>query len=422
MPWTIPADERDYLRTLAERQATYAALPVMEERRRMWFDLNDGVPGAPCPVVIETWTFDRDFMPAGVYQCQSDAGRGVEAQLLRNLRQHELIGDDHVIPDRFYVGWHASVDSYPGVRITSESVPDSQGVNTGFKFHHPIKDLRTDLALLKPAVCSVDREGTDAYQGFVTDLLGDILPVERVSGCFMNAGLTGQVIALMGMEAFFLAMYDTPELLHELMAYLRDNCLRVMHWAEAEGLLIPNNGNQESFGSSYNYTRALPAAGYTGGPARLCDMWGSANSQETVGVSPDLFHEFCFPYYRDVCEPVGLLYWGCCEPAHPFWEDIRQFPHLRKVSISKWCDETLIANELRGTPIVFSRKPDPTFLSVDQSLNEEAWAAHIRASVQAAEGCQMEVIVRDVYTLHGDINNARRAVETARREVEKHVG
>jgi hypothetical protein len=31
----------------------------------------------------------------------------------------------------------------------------------------------------------------------------------------------------------------------------------------------------------------------------------------------------------------------------------------------------------------------------------------------------MEIIIRDVYTLHGDIGNARRAVEIARREVSR---
>ena len=69
-----------------------------------------------------------------------------------------------------------------------------------------------------------------------------------------------------------------------------------MTWAESEGLLRINNANQDSFGSSYNFTTQLPAPGYDGGRARLSDMWGNANSQETVGVSPKMFHEFCFPY------------------------------------------------------------------------------------------------------------------------------
>ena len=152
---------------------------------------------------------------------------------------------------------------------------------------------------------------------------------------------------------------------------------------------------------------------------RQSDLWNCSNSQETVGVSPRMFHEFCFPYYRDVCEPMGLLYYGCCEPAHPFWDDIRQLPHLKKVSISRWCDQAFMGEALRGTEVVFSRKPDPNFLSVDKTLDEDAWAGHIRETLDATRGCFVEFIVRDVYTVHGNLNNARRAVEIARREIDR---
>ena len=418
MNWHIPDDERTYLRGLARKQAEYAALPVMAERRQMWYDLNDGKLDARPPFIVETWTFDRDFMPESVYRCTSDTGRGIETQLLRNVRNHELIDDDKVMPDTFDIGWFTNINEL-GVKIEREKVKDSDGIETGYRFLHPIKNLKKDLDLLKPAVCSVDRERTMAWKAFVEELLGEILPVEIRTGVFGCSMLTHRVIELMGMEAFFIAMYDSPDDVHRLMRFLSDNALRVMRWAEAGGLLRVNNGNQTSFGSSYNFTTKLPAPGSDGGPARLCDMWGNANSQETVGVAPAMFHEFCFPYYRDVCEPVGLVYYGCCEPAHPFWDDIRQLPHLKKVSISRWCDQRMIAEALRGTDLVFSRKPDPNFFSVDAALEEDRWAAHIRETLDATRGVFVEFIVRDVYTMHGNLNNARRAVELARQEIER---
>ena len=259
-----------------------------------------------------------------------------------------------------------------------------------------------------------------AWKAFLDDLLGDLLPVRIRTGTYGATMLTHRVVELMGMQAYLLAILDAPDAVHALMAYLRDNALRVMRWAESEGLLRLNNGNQDSFGSSYNFTERLPAPGLNGGPVRLCDMWGASNSQETVGISPAQFHEFCFPYYRDVCEPVGLLYYGCCEPAHPFWDDIRRLPHLKKVSISRWCDEAFMGEALRGTEIVYSRKPHPNFLSVDERLDEDAWAAHIRETLDATRGVSVEFIVRDVYTVHGNLNNARRAVEIARREIDRH--
>ncbi|MGE5529030.1 MAG: hypothetical protein ACM3X6_07805 [Patescibacteria group bacterium] len=417
--WNLTENERIHLRELAKKQAEYAALPVMAERKRMWYDLNDARPGARPPVVVETWTFDRDFLPESVFRCTTETGRKIEYQLLRNIRNHELIDDDKVMPDTFDIGWFIDIDEW-GVKVGRETLKDSQGYETGFRYLHPIKDLGKDLAMLRPAACRVDRERTMAWKGFLENLFGDILPVEIRTGLFGGTMLTNRVIELMGMEAFFTAMYDSPDEVHRLMAFLRDNALRVMSWLEAEGLLRPNSGNQDSFGSSYNFTTALPAPDYRGGPARLRDMWGCSNSQETVGVSPAMFHEFCFPYYRDVCEPMGLLYYGCCEPAHPFWEDIRRLPHLKKVSISRWCDQAFMGEALRGTGIVFSRKPDPGFLGVDVKLDEEGWAAHIRETLTAARGAFVEFIIRDVYTVHGDLNKPRRAVEIARGEIERH--
>jgi len=370
-------------------------------------------------VVVETWTFDRDFMPEDLFHCASDLGRGIERQLLRNVRNHELIDDDKVIPDTFDMRWFTQIDEM-GVRIDRETVKDAQGVETGYRFLHPIHDLERDLEKLKPAVCAIDRERTMAWKAFLDDLLGDLLPVCIRTGTYGATMLTHRVVELMGMQAYLLAILDVPDTVHALMAYLRDNALRVMHWAESEGLLRLNNENQISFGSSYNFTEHLPAPGLNGGPVRLRDMWGCSNSQETVGISPAQFHEFCFPYYRDVCEPMGLLYYGCCEPAHPFWDDIRQLPHLKKVSISRWCDETFMGEALRGTEIVYSRKPHPNFLSVDERLDEDAWAAHIRETLDATHGVAVEFIIRDVYTVHGDLGNARRAVEIAHREIDRH--
>ena len=293
---------------------------------------------------------------------------------------------------------------------------DAFGVTEKF----PIQDIHRDFHLLQPPVCEVDRAGTMAYKAFLHDLLGDILPIRMVTGFRMGSWMASNAFGLMGMERLYMALCDCPDQVHRLLAYLRDNRLAIMRWAQAEGLLIPNSGNDVVVGSNYGFTHKLPAAGHDPARTRLCDMWGAANAQESIGVSPAMFHEFLFPYYRDTVEPVGLLYFGCCEPAHPLWEDLRRLPHLRKISISRWCDEHFMGEALRGTEIVYSRKPNPNFLSVDVTLNEEAWAEHIRQTLEATHGVLTEFIIRDVMTVHGNLNNPRRAVQVAQREIDRH--
>lgn len=417
MEWNLPENERSYLRELAKKQVEIAHLPIMEERKQMWFALNDSITGARPPVVIETWTFDRDFLPIHLLQCKTKTGRDIEMQLLRNIRNHELINDDKVIPDTFDIGWFIDEDEF-GVPVKHEAIPDAEGVEIGFRFLHPIQDLERDYYKLKPGKWTVDRSRTFAWQSFLNDLLGEFLPVEIRTGCHVTTMLTHRVVDLMGMEAFFTAMYDQPDAVHALMTYLRDNALHRMRWMEDEKLLRFNHENQDSFGSSYNFTTRLPGQENNGIP-RLKDTWGCSNSQETVGISPRMFREFCFPYYRDVCEPMGLLYYGCCEPAHPFWDEISRLPNLKKVSISRWCDQKFMGDALRGTDIVFSRKPNPNYLSVDEHLDEQSWAAHIRETLEATKDVFTEFIIRDVYSLHGNISNAEKAVNVARKEIDK---
>ena len=419
--WDIPANDRIHLRELARKQADIAALPIMAQRKQQWTHHNDCVAGAHPPIIIETGTFIRDFIPDGgngLLKCQSELGRQLELSFLTALRNHELIDDDKVMPDRYEIGWFCDIDRL-GVTIPREMARDSQGIETGYHFDHPIKDLARDIELLRPAKCSVDRERTYAWKAFLEDLFGDLLPVEIRTNSFGDNSLTQRVIHLMGMEAFFTAMYDTPELVHRLMRYLADNSLRVQRWAESEGLLRLNNANQMSFWSSYNFTTKLPHKGFIGAPAKLSDLWGRADSQETVGISKEMFHEFCFPYYRDAVAPLGLLYYGCCEPVHPIWDDIRNLPHLKKVSISRWCDQQFMADALRDTDIIFSRKPDPGLLGITPKLDEQAWSAHIRETLSLTKGVFVEFIVRDVYTVHGDLTKPHRAVELARRELDR---
>ena len=421
MTYSLPVDEIAYLRGLAKRQAEIAALPIMEQRRKMWTNMNDGVLGARPPFVIETATFDRDFMPASVYQCTSDYGRQLESIFLRNIRQHELLNDDHVCPDTIDMGWHISVDEF-GVEIPIDYVQDSEGVRMGYHFNCPITDLSDGFDMIKPASFSVDKADTQAEKQFFEETFGDILAITPRCWVYGHNYLTQRLMRLMSMETFFTAMYDCPDTLHALMAMLRDNAIRMAHWAEAEGLLALNNGNQYTCGSCYNFTTLLPKREITDGKVLLSDQWTGMDSQETVGVSPELFHEFCYPYYRDIAAMYGLVYWGCCEPADPIWEtSLSKLPNLKAVSISRWADQRYMAEALAGTGIVFSRKPDPNLLGVDRVLNEEAWAAEIRNTLNLTAGkhVQLEFAVRDVYTMHGNLDKARRAVDIARQEIDR---
>ena len=97
------------------------------------------------------------------------------------------------------------------------------------------------------------------------------------------------------------------------------------------------------------------------------------------------------------------------------WDDyISRLPNLAKVSISAWCDEEVMGEKLKDSPVIYSRKPSPNFVGVPEVFDEEAFATHIRKTARAARDCNVEIIMRDIYTLKGDRKRAKRAVDIAR--------
>ena len=135
-------------------------------------------------------------------------------------------------------------------------------------------------------------------------------------------GMTWPAINLVGLEQLMLYMIDDPDGLHRLMQFLHDDHLACASWLEKEGLLSLNNENDYVGSGSVAYTKELPHAGMNG-HVRMQDTWVLSESQETVGVGPEMFAEFIFPYQKSLTERFGLSYYGCCEPVHNRWHIVK---------------------------------------------------------------------------------------------------
>ena len=115
----------------------------------------------------------------------------------------------------------------------------------------------------------------------------------------------------------------------------------------------------------------------------------------------------------------GRLSYGCCEPTSAVWDCIKRFDNLKKISISPWCDEEFMADQLRGKNIIYHRKPSPNFLGVGETLDEDGFREHIEKTLKTAQGCHLEITQRDVYTVNYDLKKVQRYVEIIRESIEK---
>ncbi|NLF29346.1 MAG: hypothetical protein GX591_00500 [Planctomycetes bacterium] len=407
---TSPHD-RDILRRLAGALRGHAERPVMAERKARLKALNALRPDRPVVLCYPEGSWP-ELVPPDECRCADPLLRAWELQMRGLVYWAEHIDDDNALEPCFDVRWVVRDDGY-GVEV-----PYTHGANRGsYVWEAPLKNLPADLDRLHFRRPTVDRRETARRLALAGELFGDLL-TPRLKGAFgWTCGLTTDAIRLIGLERLMLAMYDEPQALHRLMAFLRDDMMAYLSWFEAEGLCTLNTTNGYVGSGGVAYTDELPAADWKpGDPVRLRDLWGFAESQETVGVSPAMFAEFILPYQAPLLERFGLNCYGCCEPVHTRWEPIRRIPRLRRVSVSPWCDQPLMA-ELLGRNYVFSRKPNPAHVCA--SFNEPAIRADLRSTLDVAGDLPLEIILKDTHTVQGQPWRLGRWVRIAREEIDR---
>jgi hypothetical protein len=211
-------------------------------------------------------------------------------------------------------------------------------------------------------------------------------------------------------------MIDNPRLIHRLMKILSEGTLKRLDFLQENGLLSLNTDRYVGSGG-FGYTEKLPTRGFNDSKVRTIDMWGFSESQETVGVSPQMFEEFVFPYQLPILKRFGLTYYGCCEPLDPRWHIIKNIPNLRRVSVSPWANVEKMAEYLQDN-YVFCRKVKPTDIAI-AVIDEDAIRKSIRDTLNITKGCVVELIMKDNHTIGKNPNNVIRWTQIAKEEAEK---
>ena len=412
----ITKEERHILRELAMRQAEISELPIMTERKKIWYDINDGKAAHPL-VVMEFHGMEHEVYPA--VKCESQLAQALERQMSQQIFKHEFFKDDYIIPPVVFVGIPNDItpfNFYPETVRTYEA-DGSQGL--GYVYKYVVKDLEADKNLFKPSTNEVDIgcKSANELKCIAEDVLGDILPVNiEFRGISVHPAY--MLFRMMGMETMFCSMLDYPELFHGIMRRLTDDYHKFLDDIEAGGALVTNNDASRVCQETPGYTHDLPGAHELDRPVKISDTWGFASSQETVGLSAKMYNEFIFSYIKEISDRFGLMSYGCCEPVNTLWElSLSRCDNLRRLSISPWCDEEAIGEMIRGRKIVYHRKPSPNFISVDSTFDENAFMKHIERTVKAARGCPLHITFRDITSVRGEPHRLPRAVELTREAV-----
>jgi hypothetical protein len=403
--------DRNVLRRLAARVREIAELPIMAERQRQWCALND-LNSEKAMVLVSPEGAWREIDTLLTLECENGIARGFERNLRRKIYQHEHICDDWVVDADFDIPLQLSDSGY-GVERKRE-VPNAE--NGAFKHIPPIKDIDRDLGKLRFRKITVHQESSDARFELAQEAFGDLLNLSHNgAGYFWTTGLTGTGISLIGLEELMLYMFDNPDGLKRFMQFMSDEMANYMDQLERLGVLGYNNGNHLVGSGNWGLTSDLPSKrNPVDGPIDFSHRWGFCESQETVGISPDMFGEFIFPYQKPLIDRFGLSYYGCCEPVEDRFDYIKQCRNLRCVSVSPWSNVEKCA-EVYGRNYVLCHKPNPSLICVE--FIEDACRREIRDVLDKAAGLNLMFILKDTHTISNQPERFKRWVEIVREEI-----
>lgn len=401
----VSVKDRAILREIAARRMELAHSARNEQLYKDWVAYGASKDGVRPMIRIEIETFEHELLP-DLLRCEGEHARGIETKLLRPMINFTRFEDDTIVPDYYPVRMHTSFVPF-GLPVRKQE--------TGSLGHHFIPyltELEEDDHLLGDSVFTIDEAGTKAEEEEIGALFGDILPAKRITDCAYSVP-TQDIVHIMNMDDMYIAMMEEEDRFHAMMRRLTDDYMKFFRALEAGGYLKSHATLQHLGQGSYCFTDELKEGIE---PAKLSDLWLFMDSQETAGISPQLYADLVFPYYREMMEQFGLVSYGCCEASHPIWDNcLSKVKNLRKVSISPWCDEEFMGERLKGTGVTYLRKPPATILGMDTPvLDEEATLACFRRTAKAAKGCKLEIAQRDVYMVGHSAEKVRRFVELAR--------
>lgn len=391
--------DREILREWGARYAEIAALPIQAEKQRLWRRLNGLRPERPMVAIDQVcWNeFERVFPDELTLQCADPDARRHEQYLRRTVFQWRHFPGDMVV-EPFLAVEKSFINTGFGIAIREKTVPTDR--TNDVVAHHYENQLERDedLEKVRQPCVRINSEETERRLNQAREWFDGVLEVRSV-GVTPYLSIWDVISMWMGVEGALYALVDRPEFMHRLCERMTSGYLSMLDQMEAQGLLY---GPQPVIHCTGAWTDDLPAPGYDPARPRTRDMWMFGLAQMFSTVSPAMFKEFEVEYTRRLCERFGLVYYGCCDPLDGKMAEVRELPHVRKVSMSPWVNQERGAEEI-GRDFVFSRKPNPALLATEK-FDEDVIRRDLRETIRicAKYGCPLELIQKDISTVRNE--------------------
>jgi hypothetical protein len=418
---TVSKSDKEILRSLAKQVIALAARPSEQEKAGLWKKLNKLERVRPLISCHPQNGWVELITPADL-KCEGSLARKWEEPLRQEVflgtrvthdrLQMQTFDIEHVYTESDWgmherrIGGNGGSGSAEEALAPGLSIP-AQGGRNAYAWEAPFRDYDEDLKRLRFPVISVNDNESNRILELAQGVFSGIMPVRLRTDWYWTMGITYEVAKLRGIQQMMMDMYDHPQGFHALMAFVRDGINARLDFLEKNGLLALNY--REGM-----YEGELPQPGFDPGHVRTMDLLGFAESQETVGVSPDMFEEFIFPYQASLLERFGINHYGCCEPLDGRIGIVKRLSRLRRVTVSPWANLPFMAESLGDRYILFN-KPHPALLAA-RNLDEELVRSTLRQAYRTTRDCRVEICLADTNTFSNNPDNLTRWSQIAMEE------
>lgn len=396
--------EREFVRDLARRVAEIGASEENEHIKKRWRDVNALRRPDRAPVYCSPVGAWAEILPEDALECTDSWLRSVETALRRILISVDIGNDEPVNP---WFPVDAVLECDPP-NVWGVDIRRNQTGNAGdaWAYDPPLKTPK-DFDRLRIPVYTCKHDQTQTALSRADDLVGDILPVRLSCGIPLHATLCSYAADLRGLSELMMDMAVAPDLVHRLMAHVRDAVLSAMDQVEAMGILSPNN-------TAYSYC-SDPIGGENGQGFTCANMWGSANSQEFDQVSPAMWEEFLLEYQMPILRRFGLASYGCCENLTHKIDGVLSIPNLRIFVSSAWTDLDRVIEKTDGKYTIMWRQKASEVVFPDDTGKIRH---HLLDGTRRLRGRCYQIILRELQTLAGHPDRLHEWARLAREAAE----
>ena len=410
-------NNREHIRDLAKRYMELSSSPQQIQKSKLWRAHNSLERVRPL-YFIRKIPYEEFFDFSSIRYTEEPL-RSIEIMLATSVEYRCRLQDDFI-----FKPW-VTVDAVLTHPIENRwGVPCSLGEKKqegGAASFKPQIFGEEDLYKLKISPYEIDGERTGERAEKVYDILGDVIGIYvNKRGLYArewNMDISTDLAMLIGLENFMWYVYDKPEFLHKLLAFMRDAILADFAAIEKSGgNCLADNTNQ-----SIPFAEELPDpdCNVTGCPTK--DLWGFFASQETTMVGPKFFDEFMLRYQAPVMELFGLTAYGCCEDLTQKIELLKKIKNLRRIAVTPFASDVEKCAEQIGGDYVLSWRPSPSSM-ISQGLDEDYVRRHMRENFAhfRRHNCIFDVTLKDVETINHSPANLIRWSEIVREEIESY--